>query len=220
MKPIMINDENPECSRARRERCDAIENRRQILAAARELFAGSGVDATSMQEIALRAGVGKGTLYRHFAHKGEVCHTLLKDDIAAFQDQIAATLHGPAAPPTALAKLASFLDQLLTLVEGHVPLLAAVQEAAAGPRRDDAYQNTFYCWLFAQIRALLAEAVAAGETGDLDLDVTADAILAALAPPLIGFQQQQRGFSRARIAAGVNRLFIAGLRTTSAGGSI
>ena len=46
----------------------------------------------------------------------------------------------------------------------------------------------------------------------MDLDVTADAILAALAPPLVGFQQQ-RGFSRERIAAGVARLFIEGLRT-------
>jgi AcrR family transcriptional regulator len=218
MKPITTNDDpTPECSRARRERCDAIENRRQILAAARSLFAGHGVDATSMQEIALRAGVGKGTLYRHFAHKGEVCNALLKDDIAAFQQQIATTLYGPAAPPTALAKLERFLDQLLILVEGHVPLLAAVQEAAAGPRRDDAFQNSFYCWLFAQIRAMLAAAVAGGETRDLDLDVTADAILAALAPPLIGFQQQQRGFTRDRIAAGVNRLFITGLRAGAIG---
>ena len=40
MRPVLHNeDPNLECSRIRRERCDAIENRRKILAAARELFA-------------------------------------------------------------------------------------------------------------------------------------------------------------------------------------
>ncbi len=212
-------DPRQECGRARRERCDAIEHRRQILTAARDLFAEQGIDRTSMQEIAGRAGVGKGTLYRRFAHKGEVCQALLTDDIAAFQQQITAALHGPAAPVSALARLEWFLDQLLGLVEGHIPLLAAVQEAAAGARRDDAFQNRFYCWLFAQIKDLLGEAVAGGDARPIDLDVTADAILAALAPPLVGFQQQHRGFSRERIAAGVGELFIAGLRPALAGGA-
>ena len=134
---------------------------RQILAAARDLFARQGVDRTSMQEIAVRAGVGKGTLYRRFAHKGAVCEALLTDDIAAFQQQITAAIHGPAAPAAALAKLDLFLGQLLCLVEGHVPLLAAMQEA--GARRDDAFQHPFYCWLFAQVKDLLGEATARGE---------------------------------------------------------
>ncbi len=196
----------------RPERCDAAENRQHILAAARELFARHGVDGTSMQAIAVQACVGKGTLYRRFAHKGEVCEALLSDDIAAFQRRIAAAAGDPASPASALARLAWLLDELVRLVDTHVPLLAAVQEAAAGSRRDDAFQNPFYCWLFAQIKDLLAAAVARGEARDLDLDFTTDAILAALAPPLVGFQQQQRGFSRERIAAGVGHLFIAGLR--------
>ena len=51
-----------------------------------------------------------------------------------------------------------------------------------------------------------------GEVSDLDVDFSADAILAAIAPPLVAFQQHQRGFSRERIAAGVRRLFVVGIR--------
>lgn len=46
----------------RQERADAARNRRRILAAAAELFATRG-DAVTMEEIALAARVGKGTLY-------------------------------------------------------------------------------------------------------------------------------------------------------------
>jgi AcrR family transcriptional regulator len=45
-------------------RSDALENRARILAAAREALAEDG--ATSMNQVAQRAGVGAGTLYRHF----------------------------------------------------------------------------------------------------------------------------------------------------------
>jgi hypothetical protein len=56
--------------RARAERRDAAENRQQVLAAASRLFAARGVAAVSMDEIAREACVGKGTLYRRYAHKG------------------------------------------------------------------------------------------------------------------------------------------------------
>ena len=49
----------------RAERSDALANRQRILEAAREVFARRGLDA-EVKEIAERAGVGIGTLYRHF----------------------------------------------------------------------------------------------------------------------------------------------------------
>ncbi len=67
----------------RRERRDAAEHRRRILEAARALFATQGVDTTSMYEIARSAGVGQGTLYRRYAHKGELCGALLHEACTA-----------------------------------------------------------------------------------------------------------------------------------------
>lgn len=56
-------------------RADARRNRRLILHAARDLFAESGALAP-FEEIALRAGVGKGTLYRHFNSRQELIESL------------------------------------------------------------------------------------------------------------------------------------------------
>src|SRR4028119_2393377 len=68
----------------RKMRGDAVENRRRILEAAREAFAEGGVDGTSMHRIGQAAGVGQGTLYRHFEHKGALCSALLSEEIVAF----------------------------------------------------------------------------------------------------------------------------------------
>lgn len=56
------------CSSARRERKDAQRNLERVLSAAHELFAERGADVT-MEEVARRAGVGVGTIYRRFPSK-------------------------------------------------------------------------------------------------------------------------------------------------------
>src|ERR1700739_4014435 len=58
----------PEAPPAKIERADKARNRARILEAAAQAFAESGSD-TQMDEIAARAGLGVGTLYRHFATK-------------------------------------------------------------------------------------------------------------------------------------------------------
>lgn len=57
-------------------RADAAVNRERILGAAAELFASHGASA-EMRDIAARAGVGVGTLYRHFASRNELFAALL-----------------------------------------------------------------------------------------------------------------------------------------------
>jgi hypothetical protein len=67
-----------------------------------------------------------------------------------------------------------------------------------------------------RISHLLTKAVAQSEAVDLDVSFAADAILAAITPPLYDFQRQSRNFSRERILAGMRRLFIDdGLRVHS-----
>ncbi|MDX6552772.1 MAG: hypothetical protein QOH74_1260, partial [Gaiellales bacterium] len=59
-------------------RRDAQLNRERIVASARALFARDGVEA-SVEEITRHAGVGMGTLYRHFATKEELIDAVLED---------------------------------------------------------------------------------------------------------------------------------------------
>lgn len=63
-------------------RADARRNYDKVLAAAREAFAQDGA-GTSLEEIARRAGVGIGTLYRHFPSRQELLEAVYVDEVEA-----------------------------------------------------------------------------------------------------------------------------------------
>lgn len=63
-------------------RADAARNRQLLLAAAADEFAEQGLDA-SVADIARRAGVGKGTVFRHFATKNDLIAAIVLDRIDA-----------------------------------------------------------------------------------------------------------------------------------------
>lgn len=80
----------------RRPRADAIRNRKRVIAAARLAFAEHGSDA-QMEDVARRAGVGVGTVYRHFATKEALIDAAL---VARFAEALeivrgSLRLHGP-----------------------------------------------------------------------------------------------------------------------------
>jgi len=198
----------------RRERSDARKNRRQLLAVAKQLFTAQGIDTTSMHEIGRTAGVGQATLYRHFADKGEICHALIKEDLAAFQERVGALIGGASAVASPLARLDILIAEKNRLTESHLPLFAAIDEAAAGTQRKP-FRGPFHTWLHEQITSLLTQAVAQGEVAPLDAAFAADAILAAVAPHLYRYQRQDLGYSSERIMAAMRHLFIDGLRLAS-----
>jgi AcrR family transcriptional regulator len=193
---------------ARRERRDVVEHRRQVLSAAKQLFAEQGAENTTMHEIAQLAGVGQGTLYRRFAHKGELCHALIAEDVEAFQMHVERLISGPDAPVLPLSRLDALLTALILLTEQHLPLFAVIERSSAGQRRGKPFRSPFHGWLREQIAGLLAQAVDLGEVAPLDAEYTADAILAVLAPPVLSHQRSDRGYSVDRITAGVRRLFV------------
>lgn len=100
---------------ARRQRTDARQNRERLVGAAQEVFAESGPE-TSLNEIARRAGVGPGTLYRHFPTRTALLSAVLKDRVETLCSRAADLLAaarsepGTASADAALARwLAAFL---------------------------------------------------------------------------------------------------------------
>jgi AcrR family transcriptional regulator len=65
---------------ARPKRADARRNYEKVLTAAREAFAEGG-ESTALEEIARRAGVGIGTLYRHFPNRQALLEALYADEL-------------------------------------------------------------------------------------------------------------------------------------------
>jgi AcrR family transcriptional regulator len=64
--------------RARRERSDVVRNRNDVLDAARVVFAEQGI-AAPLDEVARRAGVGAGTVYRHFPSKEALFEAVVRE---------------------------------------------------------------------------------------------------------------------------------------------
>lgn len=71
----------PAARTQRRTRADAVANRARVLTAARIVFLEAGPNA-SLNEVAKRAGVGPGTLYRHFPTLQALLVAIVSDDVA------------------------------------------------------------------------------------------------------------------------------------------
>lgn len=96
-------------TQARRERADAQRNRTRILEAARDVFANQGISC-QIDEIARRAGVGTGTIYRNFPTKQALLEAILVDGV--HQKTAEARALTSATNPT--AAFFDFLSQMIT----------------------------------------------------------------------------------------------------------
>ena len=151
-------------------RADAARNRARILEAAEALVAELGIDSVSMEDVACKAGVGTGTLYRRFGDRAGLALALLDEQTREFQNELIAGAPplGPGAP--ARERLRAFGERYLDLLERHSPLMVA---AAPQGREGEGVHA-----LYATHLAILLEEAAP----HLDARFTAEALLATLAP--------------------------------------
>lgn len=116
------------------ERSDAARNRERLLAAAREIIQEGGAQALTMDRLAERAGVGKGTVFRRFGSRAGLLLTLLDDSEAAFQERF---LFGP--PPLGpgapgLERLIAFGAARIAYVVEFGDLVLAAENASRSSR--------------------------------------------------------------------------------------
>ena len=176
------------------ERIDAARNRQRILAAAEKLFTRQGVAATSMEAIALEAGVGKGTLFRRFGDRAQLALALLESSERDFQEGFIrgpAPL-GPGAPPC--ERVIAFGQALLAHLAAHGDILLAAQTSGTPGQRFNAGPYGAYR---AHLITLVREAAP-----DIDAEYTAEALLAPLGAEVVLHQLRGRGIALSRLAAG------------------
>jgi AcrR family transcriptional regulator len=140
-------------------RADARRNRERILAAARQTFGEHGADA-QMDEIARRAGVGVGTLYRHFPTKDELVGELIKIKLGDFAVRARAKFEQDERP------WESFADMLREHAE--IASRDASQQRMIFAMTQDALERALPTIkeLSAATEALIDRAKAAGEVHD------------------------------------------------------
>ena len=123
-----------------RVRVDAQRNRDRILEAARALVAETGVDAT-MEDIARRAGVAVGTLYRHFPAKEDLVAAVVEDSLAqmaSLTEGALAAVHAGAPPGPAIGQLFREIaerhatDQAFKSAAGRLDVNAEIAAAPPG----------------------------------------------------------------------------------------
>jgi AcrR family transcriptional regulator len=160
----------------RPERADAARNRQHLLATAREMLAEQGAAALTMDALAERAGLGKGTVFRRFGSRAGIFQALLDDDEREFQEQVLSGPPplGPGAPP---------LDRLIAYGRARTGFLLGHREIARnsldGSQPIPAGSSSPLSRL--HIRALLSQL----DLGPSDLDVLAMQLTAALDAPLL-----------------------------------
>jgi AcrR family transcriptional regulator len=177
-------------SQARPERADAARNRRAILAATEELLAAHRPGDISIEQVAMAAGVGKGTVFHRFGTRMGLMTALMVERAQALTEAVTSGPPplGPGAPDR--QRLLAFIDAVVEVVGRNKSLLAELafsgaaepaatdQGASAGAgtakggHRDD---HPVYRFWHGHISTLIA-----AQRPDVDAEMIAHVLLGAL----------------------------------------
>ncbi len=156
-------------ARKRQPRADAQRNRERILEVAKEAFAKSGVN-TSLDDIAKEAGVGPGTLYRHFPTRDALLEAVYRSEVeklAAAQQKFAESL-----PP--VEALRAWMLLFVDYIAAKQIIAPALNTCVGGPSK--LYEGSRH-HIVGAINALVNRAV---KSGDIREDLEPFDLLRAL----------------------------------------
>jgi AcrR family transcriptional regulator len=194
-----VNGDEGAGSPARSKRADARRNEKTLLDAAAAVFVASGVDAP-VRDIAAKAGVGLGTIYRHFPTRADLV-------IAVYRHQVEACA---AAGPALLASSGSPYAALTQWTGLFVDFLVTKHGLAAALRSDRARFETLHAYFLDRLvpvcARLLEAAAAAGETRQ---DVDAFGLMYGIGNLCAGAEGDPRYDARRLVG-----LLLAGLRVS------
>jgi AcrR family transcriptional regulator len=180
-----------------RRRADARRNEKALLDAAAAVFVTSGVDAP-VRDIAARAGVGLGTVYRHFPTRADLV-------VAVYRHQVEACAE---AGPACLAEEATPYAALTRWIDLFVDLLVTKHGLAAALRSDSAQFDALHSHFLDRLVPVCTELLdAAADAGEVRAGVAAYELMRGVGNLCIGADTDPRYDARRVVG-----LLIAGLR--------
>jgi AcrR family transcriptional regulator len=148
-----------------------------IVAATLELVAEHGWGAASMHDVARRAGVATGSLYRHFSSKGDLLAEVFAEAAGREQAVVSDIATDAGRPP--LERLGAAIEAFAHRAHAAPTLAYALMAEPVDPAVEAARLASKQAYR-ASFATLLDEAVAAGAVAPLDTSVAAAAIVGAL----------------------------------------
>jgi AcrR family transcriptional regulator len=184
-------------SSAPRKRADARRNEETLLEAAAAAFIASGVDAP-VRDIAAKAGVGVGTIYRHFPTRADLIVAVYRHQVEACVEAGPALLANSDSPHTALTRWIDLFVDFLVTKHG---LAEALQS-------DDATFATLHAYFIDRLMPVCAELLdAAARAGQIRPDIQALELMRGVGNLCIGADKDPRYDARRMV-----ELLLAGLR--------
>src|SRR6201997_1787162 len=113
----------------RKPRADAVRNRERVLEAAKAVFSAGGPEA-SLEAVARRAGVGIGTLYRHFPTREALFEAVYRREVEQLSE-LAEQLKSAASPVDALRRWLKSNVELVATKKGMITALALVVQGSS-----------------------------------------------------------------------------------------
>jgi AcrR family transcriptional regulator len=145
----------------RKPRADAERNRDRVLEVAKKAFTRSGADA-SLDDIAKQAGVGAGTLYRHFPTRDELLKAVYRSEVEKLAS--AAQKFAETMPP--MEALRAWMLLFIDYIATKKIIAPALNNLVGGPSK---VFEASYDQIWEAIRALVKRAITSGEIRrDLD----------------------------------------------------
>jgi AcrR family transcriptional regulator len=179
-----------------RKRADARRNEQTLLAAAAAVFVTSGVEAPD-RDIAAAAGVGMGTIYRHFPTRADLV-------IAVYRHQVDACAE---AGPALLASSSTPHAALRHWIDLFVDFLITKHGLAAALQSDNARFETLHAYFLERLVPVCAQLLdAAADAGEIRADLDAYGLLRGIGNLCVGVDGDSRYDARRMV-----ELLVAGL---------
>ncbi|MEV6026613.1 TetR/AcrR family transcriptional regulator [Streptomyces sp. NPDC052036] len=193
-----MNDSGEDAGRATRsKRADARRNKETLLDAAAAVFVTSGVEAP-VRDIAAKAGVGMGTIYRHFPTRADLIIAVYRHQIEACAEAGPALLATCATPHAALGRWINLFVDFLVTKHG----LAAVLQS------DDAGFDALHAYFLERLLPVCTQLLEAATVADeIRPDVDAYELMRGVGNLCIGADHDPRYDARRLV-----ELLIAGLQ--------
>jgi AcrR family transcriptional regulator len=194
------------------------EKKQEILKAAMRVFASNGVAKTKMTDIAMAAGIGKGTIYEYFRSKEDIFAEAYNHIFLDTENRIAEVLESPIQPEEKLRMLMKIsIEELLVKDDGEFAgIMMSFWSEGVRNKNERIMEIIDLKRIYSEYRIMIAgileEGIKKGQFREMDTHITASVIIGALDGILLQYIMDRNVFSPEKAIVALLDSFLKGLK--------